>query len=102
MYEDKFEEFDMGRNGDEHNSEEGDSEPEPCPCQIEFKKNWKKNKRTWGGMLAILLHSLRDSSYEIPQVDLQLSLFMLSIFHLKFLTMADLKNCQLHQGPHGQ
>ena len=98
VYEDEFEEFDMGGNGDEHDLEEGDSEPHPR--QIEFKK--KKNNRTQSGMLAILSHSLRDSSYEIPQVDLQSSMFKLSTFHLKFLTIADSKNCQFCQGPHGQ
>jgi len=93
--EDGYEEFDMVSEGDDDDSEEGDSEPRPR--RIEFKK--KKNNQTRGGMLAILSHSLRDSSYEIPQVDLR---FKLSKLHLKFLTMADLKNCRFRRGPHGQ
>ena len=49
----EFEEFDMVSNGDEHNSEEGDSEP--GPTRIEFKK---KKAQGHGGMLAICQNSI--------------------------------------------
>jgi hypothetical protein len=85
-YEDfKFDEEFDGSSGDE---DEGASEP--GPRRIDLKKNLKKSKiRTRGGMLDILSHKDRDSSYEIPQAYPQ---FKLSISHLRFLTMADTKN----------
>ena len=48
---DEFEEFDMGSDGDEHDSEDSSE----SLARIEFKRK-KSNNWTQGGMLAILSH----------------------------------------------
>jgi hypothetical protein len=84
-YEDSFEDgLEDFENFNHDMGSDIDEEDEPPP-RIDFKRK-KSNNRTQGGMLAILSH--KDSPYEIPQVDLQLSML---IFHLRFLTMADTK-----------
>jgi hypothetical protein len=95
-----YEDFEFDEEFDGSDGDEDEVAIEPGPRRIDFKKNLKKSKnQTRGGMLDILSHKDRDSSYEILQVYLQSKLL---IFHLRFLMMADTKNCRFRQGPHGR